>query len=626
MPRLLDTIHQPSDLHGLDLAQLNQIARETREELVSSVSRTGGHLSSNLGTIELAIALHSVFDSPRDKIVWDTGHQAYPHKILTGRLKRLDSIRQQDGISGFLMRMESEHDQFGAGHASTAISAAVGMAVARDLRHDDNAVVAILGDGALTGGLAYEGINNAGQLQTPFIVVLNDNAMSISPNVGAVAHILERVRTDPRYNAAKGEVEHLLTRMPMGHTALGAAKRIKRSVKDFMLFNVFWEELGFIYLGPVDGHDIGRLQQVFRRARGVRGPVLVHIYTTKGKGYDPAEADNYKFHSVSPPGGGKPAAPNYETVFGQTLLSIAERDSSVVAITAGMCGGTGLTGFAERFPDRFFDVGIAEAHAVTFAAGLATQGIKPVAAIYSTFLQRAYDQIIHDVCAQNLHVVFALDRAGLVGNDGRTHQGVFDLSYLRSIPHMVLMAPKDENELRHMLFTAINHDGPVAIRYPRGAGQGVSLDEPLHAIPLGKAEIVREGTDGAIVAIGSIVNTCLEAAEILAGEGLQLTVVNARFVKPLDEPVLGDLARRFNQLITVEENATAGGFGSAVSEALERLGHPRVAIHRLGVPDRFIDHATQNQQRHALQLDAHGIAQEARVRLRAQAHLSAGGV
>jgi len=625
MPRLLDTIHQPADLHGLDLAQLNQIARETREELVSSVSRTGGHLSSNLGTIELAIALHSVFDSPRDKIVWDTGHQAYPHKILTGRLTRLDSIRQQDGISGFLMRMESEHDQFGAGHASTAISAAVGMAVARDLHHEDNAVVAILGDGALTGGLAYEGINNAGQLETPFIVVLNDNAMSISPNVGAVAHILERVRTDPRYSAAKGEVEHLLTRMPMGHTALGAAKRFKRSVKDFMLFNVFWEELGFIYLGPVDGHDIGRLQQVFRRARGVRGPVLVHIYTTKGKGYDPAEADNYKFHSVSPPGGAKPAAPNYETVFGQTLMSIAERDSSVVAITAGMCGGTGLTGFSERFPSRFFDVGIAEAHAVTFAAGLATQGIKPVAAIYSTFLQRAYDQIIHDVCAQNLHVVFALDRAGLVGNDGRTHQGVFDLSYLRAIPHMVLMAPKDENELRHMLFTAINHNGPVALRYPRGAGQGVPLDEPLRSIPLGKAEIVREGKDGAIVAIGTIVNVCLEAAEILAGEGIQMTVVNARFVKPLDEPVLSDLARRFNQLITVEENVTAGGFGSAVSEVLERLGHPEIAIHRLGVPDRFIDHATQNQQRHALRLDAHGIAQEARARLRAQAHLSAGG-
>jgi 1-deoxy-D-xylulose-5-phosphate synthase len=499
------------------------------------------------------------------------------------------------------------------------------MAVARDLRHEDNAVVAILGDGALTGGLAYEGINNAGQLQSPFIVVLNDNAMSISPNVGAVAHILERVRTDPRYSAAKGEVEHLLTRMPMGNTALGAAKRFKRSVKDFMLFNVFWEELGFIYLGPVDGHDIGRLQQVFRRARGVRGPVLVHIYTTKGKGYDPAEADNYKFHSVSPPGSAKPDAPNYETVFGRTLMSIAELDSSVVAITAGMCGGTGLTGFAERFPDRFFDVGIAEAHAVTFAAGLATQGIKPVAAIYSTFLQRAYDQIIHDVCAQNLHVIFALDRAGLVGNDGRTHQGVFDLSYLRSIPHMVLMAPKDENELRHMLFTAINHDGPVAVRYPRGAGQGVPLDEPLHAIPLGKAEIVREGNDGAIVAIGTIVNACLEAAEILAGEGIQVTVVNARFVKPIDEVILDGLARRFNQLLTVEENVTAGGFGSAVSEALERLGHPGIAVHRLGIPDRFIDHATQNQQRLALRLDANGIAQETRARLRTQQHISAGG-
>jgi len=625
MPRLLDTIHQPSDLHGLDLSQLNQVARETREELVSSVSRTGGHLSSNLGTIELAIALHSIFDSPKDKIVWDTGHQAYPHKILTGRLDRLDSIRQQDGISGFLMRMESEHDQFGAGHASTAISAAVGMAVARDLRHEDNAVVAILGDGALTGGLAYEGINNAGQLQTPFIVVLNDNAMSISPNVGAIAHILERVRTDPRYSAAKGEVEHLLTRMPMGNTALGAAKRFKRSVKDFMLFNVFWEELGFIYLGPVDGHDIGRLQQVFRRARGVRSPVLVHVYTTKGKGYDPAEADNYKFHSVSPPGGSKPVAPNYETVFGQTLMSIAEQDPTVVAITAGMCGGTGLSSFAERFPDRLFDVGIAEAHAITFAAGLATQGIKPVAAIYSTFLQRAYDQVIHDVCAQNLHVVFALDRAGLVGNDGRTHQGVFDLSYLRTIPHMVLMAPKDENELRHMLFTAINHDSPIALRYPRGAGQGVPRDDALHAIPLGEAEILRQGGDGALVAIGTIVHACMEAAELLASEGFHLTVVNARFVKPLDEKMLADLARRFDQLITVEENVTAGGFGSAVSEALERLGYPGVAVHRLGVPDRFIDHATQSQQRQGLHLDARGIAQEVRTRLRTPEHVSAGG-
>jgi 1-deoxy-D-xylulose-5-phosphate synthase len=625
MPRLLDSIHKPSDLHALKLDQLTQIAREMREELVDSVSRTGGHLSSNLGTVELAVALHSVFDSPRDKIVWDTGHQAYPHKMLTGRLDRLHTIRQEDGISGFLMREESEHDQFGAGHASTAISAAVGMAVARDLKKETNSVVAILGDGALTGGLAYEGINNGGQLKTPLIVVLNDNAMSISPNVGAVANILERVRTEPRYNAAKGQVEYLLNRMPMGGTALDAAKRFKKGVKDFMLFNVFWEELGFTYLGPVDGHDVGRLRSVFRRAKRMQSPVLVHMYTTKGKGYDPAEADNYKFHSVSAPGGSKPAAPNYDAVFGQTLCAIAAEDPRVVAITAGMCGGTGLTGFSERFPDRFFDVGIAEGHAVTFAAGLATQDFRPVAAIYSTFLQRAYDHVIHDVCAQNLHVVFALDRAGLVGNDGRTHQGVFDLSYLRAIPQMVVMAPKDENELRHMLFTAVNHHGPIAIRYPRGSGQGVAMDEPLRRLPIGKAEVLRRGSDGALLAIGSAVASCLEAAELLAAEGIHVTVVNSRFVKPLDETLLGELARQFDDLVTVEENAVAGGFGSAVSEALERLGFPHIAVHRIGVPDHFIDHAAQGRQRHLLGLDAKGIAATARKQLRGQRYVSAGG-
>lgn len=626
MPRLLDTIDQPADLKSLDAEQLTLLARELRDELVASVSQTGGHLSSNLGTVELALAVHSVFDSPRDKIVWDTGHQAYPHKILTGRRRRLGTIRQQDGISGFLMRSESEHDQFGAGHASTAISAAVGMAVARDLLHQDHAVVAILGDGALTGGLAYEGINNAGHLKTPLIVILNDNAMSISPNVGAVARMLERVRTDPRYHAAKGEVEHLLSRMPLGGTALGAAKRVKRSMKDLMLFNVFWEELGFTYLGPVDGHDIARVQEVLRRARGVRGPVLVHVNTTKGKGYDPAEADNEKLHSVSPPGAKTPAAPNYDAVFGQTLIQIAEADSRVVAITAGMCGGTGLVGFSKRFPERFFDVGIAEEHAVTFAGGLATQGIRPVAAIYSTFLQRAFDQMIHDVCAQNLHVVFALDRAGPVGNDGRTHQGVFDLSYLRIIPHMVVMAPKDENELRHMLHTAVQHDGPIAVRYPRGAGYGVPMDEPLRAIPIGQGEVLRHGNHAALLAIGATVMPCVEAAEALAAEGIEVTVVNARFVKPLDERILADLARQFTQLITVEENAIAGGFGSAVAEALERLGSPNVAVHRLGVPDRFIDHATQGQQRKALRLDAAAIVEEVRARVPSPQHLSAGGV
>jgi len=625
MPRLLDTIDHPRDVHTLDADQLAQLARELREALVASVSQTGGHLSSNLGTVELTIALHSVFDSPHDKIVWDTGHQAYGHKMLTGRLKQLGTIRQQNGISGFLMRQESEHDQFGAGHASTSISAAVGMAVARDLRHEDHAVIAILGDGALTRWVGLRAINNAGQLQTPLIVVLNDNAMSISPNVGAIARMLERVRTHPRYNAAKGDVESLLHRMPLGDTALEAAKRFKKSVKEMVLVNMFWEELGFTYLGPIDGHDIPRLQEALRHARQVRGPVLVHLLSTKGKGYDPAEADNEKLHSISPSGSKKALAPNYDAVFGDTLVSIAEHDPKVVAITAGMCGGTGLTPFSKRFPERFFDVGIAEAHAVTFAAGLATQGIRPVVAIYSTFLQRAYDQIIHDVCAQNLHVVFAIDRAGLVGNDGRTHQGLFDIGYLRLIPQMVLMAPKDENELRHMLYTALLHDGPIALRYPRGAGYGVKMDEPLSPIPIGKGEILRHGNDAALLALGSTVMPCMEAAAQLASHGIETTVVNARFAKPLDEEILTELARQFTQVFTVEEHVLAGGFGSAVAEALEHIGMPHVAVHRLGVPDRFIDHATQSQQRDALGLDATAIAEAVRVRLPYPRHVSAGG-
>lgn len=625
MPRLLDSLDQPRDLHGLDVAQLTQVARELREELITTISQTGGHLSSNLGTVELTIALHSVFESPHDKIVWDTGHQAYPHKMLTARRTRLHTIRQLGGLSGFLMREESEHDQFGAGHASTAISAAVGMAVARDLRHEDHAVVAILGDGALTGGLAYEAINNAGQLKTPLIVILNDNAMSISPNVGAIAHMLGRVRTNRHYNAAKGEMTSLLHRVPLGDTALGAAKRVKRSVKELVLLDMFWEQLGFTYLGPVDGHDIGRLQEVLRGARDMREPVLIHVLTTKGKGYDPAEADNEKLHSVSPPGAKKPTAPNYDAVFGQTLVAIAEQDPRVVAITAGMCGGTGLVPFSKRFPDRFFDVGIAEGHAVTFAAGLATQGIRPVVAIYSTFLQRAFDHVIHDVCAQNLHVVFALDRGGLVGNDGRTHQGVFNLSYLRLIPHMVVMAPKDENELRHMLYTAVQHNGPVAVRYPRGAGYAMPLNEPLQEMEIGKGEILRLGNDAAIIAVGATVMPALEAAAALAAQGIEATVVNARFVKPIDALLIRDLARQFSQLFTVEENAIAGGFGSAVAEAVERAGAPRVAVHRLGVPDRFIDHASQAEQRKALKLDATGIAEQVRALLPQTRQVVAGG-
>ena len=625
MPRLLDAVKQPRDLHVLDAAQLAQVARELREELIASVKQTGGHLSSNLGAVEFTVALHSVFDSPRDKIVWDTGHQAYPHKMLTGRRHLMHTIRQEGGISGFLMREESEHDQFGAGHASTAVSAAVGMAVARDLRREDHCVVAVLGDGALTGGLAYEAINNAGQLRTPLVVILNDNAMSISPNVGAVARMLERVRTDPRYSAAKGEVEHILNMMPMGGTALGAAKRVKKSFKELVLFNMFWEELGFTYLGPVDGHDMTRLLGVLRRARAVRGPVLVHLFTTKGKGYDPAEADNEKLHSISPPGTAKPAAPGYDAVLGKTLTAIAESDRRVVAITAGMCGGTGLVEFSKKFPDRFFDVGIAEEHAVTFAAGLATQGIRPVAAIYSTFLQRAFDQVIHDVCIQNLHVVFALDRAGLVGTDGRTHQGVFDLSYLRSIPNMVVMAPKDEGELRHMVFTALQHDGPIAVRYPRGAGFGVSLSEPFRSIQIGTSETLRTGSDVAVVAIGASVMPACEAADLLAEQEISATVVNARFAKPLDESVLRELAGKFSHIFTVEENVLIGGFGSGVLEYFERAGITGVNVHRLGIPDRFIDHATQAQQRRELRIDATGIAEQVKTVLFAARSLATGG-
>ena len=626
MPRLLDSIDHPRDLRTLTVPQLEQVAREMREELVSSVTRTGGHLSSDLGTIELTLAVHSVFDSPHDKIVWDTGHQAYGHKMVTGRRARLDTIRQKGGISGFLMRDESEHDQFGAGHASTSISAALGMAVARDLRHEDNAVVAIIGDGALTGGMAYEAINNAGQLGTPLIVILNDNAMSISPNVGAVARMLERVRTDPRYNSVKGEAESFLNRVPLGEAALDSVKRVKRSVKGLMLPNMFFEELGFTYLGPIDGHDIGRLQEVLRRARILKEPVLVHAHTVKGKGYEEAEADNEKWHGVSPPSAKKASAPNYDAVFGRTMIEIAEQDSRVVAVTAGMCAGTGLTAFSKRFPERFFDVGIAEEHGVTFAAGLATQGIRPVAAIYSTFLQRAFDQIVHDVCAQNLHVVFAIDRAGLVGNDGRTHQGVFDLGYLRMIPQMVVMAPKDEAELRHMLYTAVRHDGPIALRYPRGAGYGLPLDEPLRVLEIGKGEVLRQGDDAAIVAIGGTAMPAMQAAELLAAEGIECTVVNARFVKPIDETILADLARRFTQVITVEENAVAGGFGSAVSEAFERINAPQVIVHRIGIPDRFIDHATQNEQREMLHLSAAELAGEVRDRLPRLREVPAGGI
>ncbi|HEU5422408.1 MAG TPA: 1-deoxy-D-xylulose-5-phosphate synthase, partial [Nitrolancea sp.] len=518
---VLERINCPEDLKRLTIPQLETLAQEIRDYIYNVVvKQTGGHFASNLGTVELTLALHYVFESPKDKLVWDVGHQAYPHKILTGRRDRFPTIRQEGGLSGFLQREESPHDQFGAGHASTSISAALGMAVAGKLKGERFHTVAVIGDGALTGGIAYEALNNAGSLQLPFIVVLNDNEMSIAPNVGALPKYLSRIRTDERYAQAKAEFERLLQRLPQGDLLVELGKRMKDSFKEFVYHTMIWEELGFTYVGPVDGHNVRDLISTFQDARGLTGPVFIHAVTTKGKGYQPAENDPFKHHSASiKVPGAPPTPPKYQDVFGETLTELARQDERIIAITAAMPDGTGLLPFAKAHPNRFFDVGIAEQHAVTFAAGLATQGLRPVAAIYSTFLQRAYDQVIHDVCIQKLPVVFALDRAGLVGDDGRTHHGVFDFAYLRCLPNMVVMAPKDEDELRHMLKTAVEHDGPIALRYPRGSGVGVSTASEPHALPIGRAELLREGSDLTIVAIGSTVLPAMHAAEELAARG-----------------------------------------------------------------------------------------------------------
>ncbi len=616
--RVLDRVNGPADLKRLSWRELRHLAAEIRQELIEVVPQTGGHLASNLGVVELTLALHTVFHSPRDKIIWDVGHQAYVHKLLTGRKERFRTIRQAGGLSGFTQRAESPHDPFGAGHAGTAISAALGIARARDLKGEDFDVVAVVGDGAMTCGLSYEGLNNAGHLNSRLIVVLNDNGMSIAPNVGAISRYLNRLRSSPGYHFLKGWVERFLRHVPLlGLPVLAFLRRLKSSFKELLIPTRIWEEMGFIYIGPVDGHNLRDLIFTLRAARRVQGPVLVHVYTTKGKGYEPAEKDPTNFHGVAPNGEHKGTAPSYSRVFGQTLLRMAEADPRVVAITAAMPDGTGLVEFSRRFPERFFDVGIAEEHAVTFAAGLATEGFRPVVAIYSTFLQRAYDQIVHDVTLQNLPVIFALDRAGIVGDDGATHNGVFDLSYLRHIPNLVVMAPKDECELQRMLWTALEVDGPVAIRYPRGAGVGVPLDEERVTLPLGMGEVLRRGAGGALalVAIGSMVYPALQAAELLAQEGIEAAVVNARFVKPLDKALLYGLARNFRRIVTVEENVLSGGFGSAVLEFYERkvLTAGREFL-RIGIPDRFIHHGPQQEVRASLDLSPEGIVRQIRRR------------
>jgi 1-deoxy-D-xylulose-5-phosphate synthase len=597
---ILSSIAGPDDLKGRSVAELRNLAAEIRAELIATITQTGGHLGANLGTVELTIALHAVFDSPHDLLVWDVGHQAYVHKLLTGRRDRFATIRQEGGISGFLSRDESEHDTFGAGHASTAISAALGMAVAQQYKPagERHRTVAIVGDGALTGGMAFEGLNNAGSLQIPLIVVLNDNEMSIAPNVGALSKYLDRVRTEPRYRRAKSEISAMMERLPQGEFLVELGKRWKDSFKEFVYHSMIWEELGFTYVGPVDGHDIRATVDALRGACKVDGPVFVHVVTQKGRGYDPASLDRERSHAVSavaaPKKDGAPAPPpRYQDVFAETLIELGKSDERIVGITAAMPSGTSLGKFQQAYPDRFFDVGIAEQHAVTFAAGLATQGMRPVCAIYSTFLQRAYDQIVHDVCIQRLPVVFAMDRAGFAGDDGRTHHGVFDLSYLGCLPNMVIMAPKNENELRHMIRTAIEYEGgPIAVRYPRGAGVGCDCSEPLRALPIGRAETLRVGGRVALVGIGSMVYPVLGAADLLMNEGIEATVINARYAKPLDETLLLDLARTHEAIVTVEENVVRGGFGSAVVDLF--AGHDlHVPVRTLGVPDRFFDQASQ---------------------------------
>ncbi len=605
---MLERINSPADLKSLTYPQLNELAVEIRDMLVRTVSENGGHLASSLGTVELTLALHRVFNSPEDKIIWDVGHQAYPHKLITGRREQFGTLRQYGGLAGFPERGESPHDPFSAGHSGTSISAALGMALARDMNHEKFHVIAVIGDGSLGAGIAFEAINHAGHLGTRLIVLLNDNGMSISPSIGGLSRFLNQVRFDPKYESTKRGAHRTITRLPFGNTAWQISKRIKSGVESVILPSAFWEQLGFTYLGPVDGHNTRELEAALSRARDFETkPVVVHALTQKGKGYPAAEKDATRFHGVSPNRSPKSGAPSYSQVFGDTILQLMERDEKIVAVTAAMLDGTGLVKAAAKFPRRVFDVGICEQHAVTFAAGLAAQGLKPVVAIYSTFLQRAYDQLIHDVCMQKLPVVFAIDRAGIVGDDGKTHQGAFDISFLRAVPNMIIAAPKDEDEFRHLLYSAVCHGAPAAVRYPRGSGQGVAMSPELQLISPGKGEIIRQGSDLAILGIGPSVYAALTAAGQLSDVGIECAVANARFAKPVDKELITELAHT-RRLVTVEENALAGGFGSSVMETLQASGLNDVKVELIGLPDVFIEHGSQELFRARFELDAQGIA------------------
>lgn len=610
----LSEITHPNQLHGLSIYQLQQIARQIREKHLQTVATSGGHLGPGLGVVELTLALYQTLDLDHDKVIWDVGHQAYPHKLITGRYSRFHTLRQKDGVAGYLKRCESKFDHFGAGHASTSISAGLGMALARDMQGEKYKVVAVIGDGALTGGMALEAINHAGHLpKTNLLVVLNDNEMSISPNVGAIPRYLNKLRLSPPVQFLTDNLEEQFKHLPfVGESLAPELERVKEGMKRLAVPKVgaVFEELGFTYMGPIDGHNLEELIATFQQAHSHSGPVLVHVATVKGKGYEVAEKDQVGYHAQSPfnlatgkaAPSTKPKPPQYSKVFGETLTKLAENDPRIIGITAAMATGTGLDILQKRVPKQYIDVGIAEQHAVTLAAGLACEGMRPVATIYSTFLQRAYDQIVHDVCIQNLPVFFCMDRAGIVGADGPTHQGMYDIAYLRCLPNMVLMAPKDEAELQRMVVTGIAHSGPIALRYPRGNGQGVPLmEEGWEPLPIGKGEILRHGDDVLLLGYGSMVYPAMQVAEILSEHGIQATVINARFAKPLDTELILPLAQKIGRVVSLEEGCLPGGFGSAIAEAFLDA-ELAVPLTRIGVPDQLVDHATPDESKAALGL------------------------
>jgi len=617
---MIDRINSPADLKGLTIEEMEQLGAEIRKRIIETVSKTGGHLAPSLGVVELAIAIHHVFDTPKDKVIWDVGHQAYAHKLLTSRRDRFHTLRTYGGISGFPKREESPYDTFDTGHSSTSISAGLGISTAKALKGENAKVISVIGDGSMTAGMAFEGLNQAGHTEKNLIVVLNDNAMSISPNVGAFSSFLSRKMTGRRFVNLRRELENFLKSVPgVGENILNLFRKSEDSFITFFTPGMLFEAFKFRYIGPIQGHRLDLLIETFNNTLHLEGPVLVHVLTKKGKGYGPAEKDPAHFHGIgsfkvstgTPPKRAPKPPPTYTKIFGDTMVDLAKKEERLFAITAAMPEGTGLNRFSETYPDRFLDVGIAEQHAVTFAAGLATEGFKPVVAIYSTFLQRAYDQIIHDVCLPNLPVVFCLDRGGLVGEDGPTHHGHFDVTYLRNIPNMTVMAPKDENELRHMLYTALSHPGPIAIRYPRGTGIGVPLDPAYEKIPIGKSEIIKEGKDLMIIALGSMVQPSVKAAALLEEEGLSVGVVNCRYAKPLDKRLV-EYSKAAGKVLVVEENIMQGGLGSAILELFNEMGILDIPIKRMGLPDKFVEHGPVSLLKEKIGLDSSGIAKEAR--------------